>query len=169
PLPVSRLRVCGQLAEIRTEQLRFSLGEAREFFDGRLDAALPDRDVHQLLTRTEEWPAGLQLAALRLRDRADASSFIERFTEADWHIASYLCKKVRDSQDPRTREFLLYTSILNRMCAPLYDVLTQRADGEELINDIHQANLFLIPLDDERHWFRYHHLFGDLLRHELTV
>src|SRR5215471_15290007 len=169
PLPVSRLRVRSQLAEVRAEQLRFSLGEAREFFDGRLDAALPDRDVHRLLTRTEGWPAGLQLAALRLRDRADASGFIERFTGADWHIASYLCEEVLDSQDSRTREFLLYTSVLNRMCAPLCDVLTQRADGEELISDIHRANLFLIPLDDERRWFRYHHLFGDLLRHELTV
>src|SRR5262249_15181536 len=169
PLPVSRLRVRSQLAEVRAEQLRFSLGEAREFFDGRLDAALPDRDVHRLLTRTEGWPAGLQLAALRLRDRADASGFIERFTGADWHVASYLCEEVLDSQAPRTREFLLVTSVLNRMCAPLCDVLTQRADGEELISDIHRANLFLIPLDDERRWFRYHHLFGDLLRHELTV
>jgi len=169
PLPVSRLRVRSQLAEVRAEQLRFSLGEAKEFFDGRLDAALPDRDVHRLLTRTEGWPAGLQLAALRLRDRADASGFIERFTGADWHIASYLCEEVLDSQAPRTREFLLLTSILNRMCAPLCDVLTQRADGKELISDIHRANLFLIPLDDERRWFRYHHLFGDLLRHELTV
>jgi len=169
PLPVSRLRVRGQVAEVRAEQLRFSLGEAREFFDGRLDAALPDRDVHRLLTRTEGWPAGLQLAALRLRDRADPSGFIERFTGADWHIVSYLCEEVLDVQTPRVREFLLVTSVLNRMCAPLCDALTRRADGEELISDIHRANLFLMPLDDERRWFRYHHLFGDLLQHELRL
>ena len=159
----------GQLAEVRAEQLRFSLEEAREFFDGRLDAALPERDVHRLVTRTEGWAAGLQLTALRLRDRADPSGFIERFTGADWHIVSYLCDEVLDSQSPRVREFLLVTSVLNRMCAPLCDALTRRADGEELISDIHRANLFLTPLDDERRWFRYHHLFGDLLRHELTV
>jgi LuxR family maltose regulon positive regulatory protein len=169
PLPVSRLRVRGQLVEIRAEQLRFSLGEAREFFDGRLDAALPERDVYRLLARTEGWAAGLQLAALRLQNRTDPSGFIERFTGADWHIVSYLCDEVLDSQSPRIREFLLVTSILNRMCAPLCDALTQRADGAELISDIHGANLFLTPLDDERHWFRYHHLFGELLRHELNV
>jgi LuxR family maltose regulon positive regulatory protein len=169
PLPVSRLRVRGQLTEIRADQLRFSLSEAREFFDGRLDAALPERDVHRLLTRTEGWAAGLQLTALRLRDRADPSGFIERFTGADWHIVSYLCDEVLDSQAPRIRDFLLVTSVLNRMCAPLCDALTRRADGAELISEIHRANLFLTPLDDERRWFRYHHLFGDLLRHELTV
>ena len=169
PLPVSRLRVRGQLVEIRAEQLRFSLGEAREFFDGRLDAALPERDVHRLLARTEGWAAGLQLAALRLQDRTDPSGFIERFTGADWHIVSYLCDEVLDSQPPRIREFLLVTSVLNRMCSPLCDALTQRADGEELISDIHRASLFLIPLDDERRWFRYHHLFGELLRHELNL
>ena len=169
PLPVSRLRVRGQLAEIRAEQLRFSLDEAREFFDGRLDTALPEQDVHRLLARTEGWAAGLQLTALRLRDQADPSGFIERFTGADWHIVSYLCDEVLDSQSPRIREFLLVTSVLNRMCAPLCDALTRRADGEELIGEIHRANLFLTSLDDERRWFRFHHLFGDLLRHELTV
>jgi LuxR family maltose regulon positive regulatory protein len=169
PLPVSRLRVRGQLAEIRAQHLRFSLGEAQEFFNDRLDDPLPETDVHRLLTRTEGWPAGLQLAALRLQDRTDTSGFIERFTGADWHIVSYLCDEVLDIQTPRIREFLLVTSVLNRICPPLCDALTQRADGEELIGEIHRANLFLIPLDDERRWFRYHHLFGDLLRHELTL
>src|SRR5262249_29910515 len=141
----------------------------REFFDGRLDAALPEQDVHRLLTRTEGWAAGLQLAALRLRDRTDPSGFIERFTGADWHVVSYLCDEVLDSQAPRIREFLLVTSVLNRMCAPLCDALTGRGDGAELISEIHRANLFLTPLDDERRWFRYHHLFGDLLQHELSL
>jgi LuxR family maltose regulon positive regulatory protein len=169
PLPVSRLRVRGQVAEVRAEQLRFSLAEALEFFHARLGMALPESDVHRLVTRTEGWAAGLQLAALRLHDRNDPEEFIERFTGADWHIASYLCEEVLDVQPPRIRDFLLVTSVLNRMCAPLCDALTGRSDGEELIGDIHRANLFLITLDDERRWFRYHHLFGGLLRHELTL
>lgn len=168
PLPLSRLRVRGELAELRAEQLRFSLDEALEFFAGRLAAPLSEREVHRLLDRTEGWAAGLQLAALRLADRADPSAFIERFTGADWHIVNYLGDEVLISQPPRLREFLLVTSVLNRMCAPLCDALTGRDDGDELISEVNRANLFLIPLDDERHWFRYHHLFGGLLRHELA-
>jgi LuxR family maltose regulon positive regulatory protein len=168
PLPLSRMRVRGELAELRAEQLRFSLDEAREFFGGRLGTQLSEQDVHRLLARTEGWAAGLQLAALRLTDRSDPSAFIERFTGADWHIVNYLGEEVLTSQPPRVREFLLVTSVLNRMCAPLCDALTGRADGAELISEVNRANLFLIPLDDERHWFRYHHLFGGLLRHELA-
>jgi LuxR family transcriptional regulator, maltose regulon positive regulatory protein len=168
PLPLSRLRVREELAEVRAEDLRFSPGEALDFFSGRLGPLLSETDVLRLLTRTEGWAAGLQLAALRLRDRADPSAFIERFTGADWHIVNYLGEEVLASQTPGVREFLLETSILNRMCAPLCDALTGRADGAELISEIYRANLFLIPLDDERRWFRYHHLFGGLLRHELA-
>jgi LuxR family transcriptional regulator, maltose regulon positive regulatory protein len=168
PLPLSRLRVRGELGELRAEHLRFSLDEAREFFGGRLGTRLPEQDVHRLVARTEGWAAGLQLAALRLKDRADPSAFIERFTGADWHIVNYLGEEVLTSQPPRVREFLLVTSVLNRMCAPLCNALTGRADGAELIDEVNRANLFLIPLDDERHWFRYHHLFGGLLRHELA-
>ena len=168
PLQLSRLRVRGDLAELRAEDLRFSLDEALQFFRDRLGTELPERDVHKLLARTEGWAAGLQLAALRLSGRADPSGFIERFTGADWHIVNYLGEEVLTSQPPRVREFLLMTSVLNRMCAPLCNALTGRADGAELIGEIHRANLFLIPLDDERRWFRYHHLFGGLLRHELS-
>jgi len=168
PLPLSRLRVRGELAELRAEHLRFSLDEAREFFGGRLGTQLPEQDVYRLVARTEGWAAGLQLAALRLKDRTDPSAFIERFTGADWHIVNYLGEEVLTSQPPRVREFLLVTSVLNRMCAPLCNALTGRADGAELIDEVNRANLFLIPLDDERHWFRYHHLFGGLLRHELA-
>ena len=168
PLPLSRLRVREKLAEVRAEDLRFSPGEALEFFSGRLGPLLSERDVLRLLTRTEGWAAGLQLAALRLRDRADPSAFIERFTGADWHIVSYLGEEVLADQAPEVREFLLETSVLNRMCAPLCDALTGRADGAGLISEIYRANLFLIPLDDEHRWFRYHHLFGGLLRHELA-
>jgi LuxR family maltose regulon positive regulatory protein len=168
PLQLSRLRVRGELGELRAEHLRFSLDEAQEFFGGRLGTRLPEQDVHRLLARTEGWAAGLQLAALRLKDRADPSAFIERFTGADWHIVNYLGEEVLTSQPPRVREFLLVTSVLNRICAPLCNALTGRADGAELIDEVNRANLFLIPLDDELHWFRYHHLFGGLLRHELA-
>ena len=122
----------------------------------------------RVLARTEGWAAGLELAALQLRGRSDPAAFIERFTGADWHIVNYLGEEVLASQPPEVREFLLLTSVLNRMCAPLCDALTERTDGAELISEIYRANLFVIPLDDERRWFRYHHLFGGLLRHELA-
>ena len=167
-LPLSRLRVRGDLAELRAEDLRFSAAEALEFFSDRLGPQLSERDVLRVLARTEGWAAGLELAALQLRGRSDPAAFIERFTGADWHIVNYLGEEVLASQPPEVREFLLVTSVLNRMCAPLCDALTGRADGAELISEIYRANLFVIPLDDERRWFRYHHLFGGLLRHELA-
>jgi LuxR family transcriptional regulator, maltose regulon positive regulatory protein len=168
PLPLGRLRVRGDLAELRAEDLRFSAAEALDFFSGRPGPQLSEQDVLRLLARTEGWAAGLQLASLRLRGQADPAAFVERFTAADWHIVSYLGEEVLASQPPEIREFLLATSVLNRMCAPLCDALTGRADGAELISEIHRANLFVIPLDDEHRWFRYHHLFGGLLRHELA-
>jgi LuxR family transcriptional regulator, maltose regulon positive regulatory protein len=167
-LSLSRLRVRGDLAELRAEDLRFSAAEALDFFSDRPGLQLSEKDVLRLLARTEGWAAGLQLASLRLRGQADPAAFIERFTGADWHIVSYLGEEVLASQPPEVREFLLATSVLNRMCAPLCDALTGRADGAELLSEIYRANLFVIPLDDERRWFRYHHLFGGLLRHELA-
>ena len=167
-LPLSRRRVRGDLAELRAEDLRFSTAEALEFFSDRLGPQLSERDVLRVLARTEGWAAGLELAALQLRGRSDPAAFIERFTGADWHIVNYLGEEVLASQPPEVREFLLVTSVLDRMCAPLCDALTGRADGAELISEIYRANLFVIPLDDERRWFRYHHLFGGLLRHELA-
>ena len=167
-LPLSRLRVRGDLAELRAEDLRFSAAEALEFFTNRPGPQLSEPDVLRVLARTEGWAAGLQLAALQLRGRADPAAFIERFTGADWHIVNYLGEEVLASQPLAVREFLLVTSVLNRMCAPLCDALTGRADGAELISETYRANLFVIPLDDERRWFRYHHLFGGLLRHELA-
>jgi LuxR family maltose regulon positive regulatory protein len=168
PLPLSRLRVRGDLAELRADDLRFSAAEAVEFFSSRLGALLSEQDVLRLLARTEGWAAGLQLAALRLRDRPDRSDFIERLTGADWHIVNYLGEEVLATQPAEVRDFLLATSVLNRMCAPLCDALTGTADGTGLISEVYRANLFLVPLDDEHRWFRYHHLFGGLLRHELA-
>src|SRR5262249_33529025 len=161
PLPLSRLRVRGDLAELRAEDLRFSAGEAVEVFSSRLEGVGPLLSAHgvlRLLARTEGWAAGLQLAALRLRDRADPADFIERLTGADWHIVNYLGEEVLATQPREVREFLLVTSVLDRMCAPLCDALTERADGASLISEIYRANLFLVPLDDEHRSFRYHHL-----------
>jgi LuxR family maltose regulon positive regulatory protein len=167
-LPLGRLRVRGELAELRADDLRFSAAEALEFFSDRPGVRLSEHDVLRVLSRTEGWVAGLQLASLQLRGRADPAAFIDRFTGADWHIVNYLGEEVLASQTPEVREFLLVTSVLNRMCAPLCDALTGRSDGAELISEIYRANLFVIPLDDEHRWFRYHHLFGGLLRHELA-
>jgi LuxR family transcriptional regulator, maltose regulon positive regulatory protein len=167
-LPLSRLRVHGDLAELRAEDLRFSAAEALDFFSDRLGPQLSEQDVLRVLDRTEGWAAGLQLAALQLRGRADPAAIIERFTGADWHLVNYFGEEVLARQPPEVREFLLVTSVLDRMCAPLCDALTGRTDGAELISEIYRANLFVIPLDDERRWFRYHHLFGGLLRHELA-
>jgi LuxR family maltose regulon positive regulatory protein len=167
-LPLSRLRVRAEMTEIRADDLRFSAAEALDFFSDRPGPRLSEQDVLRLLARTEGWAAGLQLASLRLRDRADPAAFIEHFTGADWHVVGYLGEEVVAGQRPEVREFLLATSVLNRMCAPLCDALTGRADAAELLDEIYRANLFVIPLDDERRWFRYHHLFGGLLRHELA-
>jgi len=122
--------VRGGLAELRAEDLRFSAAEALEFFSDRPGPQLSERDVLRLLARTEGWAAGLQLAALRLHGRADPAAFIERFTGADWHIVSYLGEEVLASQPPEVREFLLLTSVLNRMCAPLCNALTRRPTAQ---------------------------------------
>lgn len=167
-LPLSRLRLSENLAELRTADLRFSAEEAVEFFCGRLGQQLSERDVLRVLARTEGWAAGLQLAALQLRGGADPATFLDRFTGADWHVGSYLGEEILAGQPPEVREFLLVTSVLNRMSASLCDALTGRTDGAELLGRIYRANLFVIALDDQRLWFRYHHLFGGLLRHELA-
>jgi LuxR family maltose regulon positive regulatory protein len=127
---------------LRADDLRFSAAEAVEFFGSRLGALLSEQDVLRLLARTEGWAAGLQLAALRLRDRPDRSDFIERLTGADWHIVNYLGEEVLATQPAEVRDFLLVTSVLNRMCAPLCDALTGRTDGTGLISEIYRANLF---------------------------
>jgi ATP-dependent transcriptional regulator len=168
PLPLSRLRVRGDLAELRADDLRFSAGEAVEFFSSRLGPLLSEQDVLRLLARTEGWAAGLQLAALRLRDRADPADFIERLTGADWHIVNYLGEEVLASQPaggPRVPAGDLGPQPHLRAAVRRAH---GRADGASLISEIYRANLFLVPLDDEHRWFRYHHLFGGLLRHELA-
>ncbi|HZC69303.1 MAG TPA: LuxR C-terminal-related transcriptional regulator [Jatrophihabitans sp.] len=172
PLPVSRLRVDGALAELRADLLRFTIDEAAELLSR--DAAGVDistQDVGRLVTRTEGWAAGLHLAALRLADlsgNAAPAEFIERFTGADRHVIDYLGEEVLATQPEHTRDFLLRTSVLNRISAPLASALTGQDDAARTLDDVYRANLFLAPLDDELRWFRYHHLFRDILRHELS-
>ncbi len=168
PLPLSRMRVRGDLVEVRADHLRFTVEEAADLLNRGLGLALSPNDVQRLVVRTEGWAAGLQLAALRLADRTDRSEFIERFTGADQHLVDYLGEEVLASQPEHVRDFLLRTSVLNRVCATLGDALTGRDDGAAVLGEIYRANLFLTPLDDEQVWFRYHHLFRGILRHELA-
>ncbi len=170
PLALSRRRVRGELVEVRADQLRFTRSEAAELLNDRLGLDLAAPDVDRLVARTEGWAAGLQLAAMRLRDHDpdDAVAFIDAFTGADSQVVDYLAEEVLDALPARQREFLLLTSVLGRFCARLCREVTGLDDAPELLAGLTRANLFVTPLDAEPRWFRYHHLFAGLLRHELT-
>ncbi|HEY4624565.1 MAG TPA: LuxR C-terminal-related transcriptional regulator [Blastococcus sp.] len=170
PLPVSRLRAAGQLVEIRAEQLRFTAEEAAGLLDRAAVAEVSSQEVERLVARTEGWAAGLQLAALRLAgpcDRQGRAAFIERFTGADRHIVDYLGEEVLTVLPQPVHDFLVQTSVLPRLCAPLADAVTGRADAVRMLDEIQRANLFLTALDNEGRWFRFHQLFRDLLQLEL--
>lgn len=173
PLTIGRLRLQGEVVEIRSDALHFTVAEAAELMRGRLREPLPEPDVRRLVERTEGWAAGLHLVALRLgglRPGAadDPSAFIARFTGADRHVVDYLGEEVLAGQDPSTLDFLLRTAVLSRLCAPLCAAVTGRADSARVLDEIERANLFLTPLDDEHRWLRYHQLFRDILLHELN-
>lgn len=167
PLPLSRLRANGRLTEIRAEHLRFDQEEAARFLNDVMGLALGPQQVAALEARTEGWIAGLQLAALSMRGRQDTNTFIQAFTGSHRYIVDYLVEEVLNLQDEPVRDFLLKTSILERMTGALCDALTNRGDGQATLEKIAAANLFLIPLDDQRIWYRYHHLFRDLLLNRL--
>ncbi len=167
PLPLARLRARGQLAELRVTDLRFTLGEAGELLRAAVGHDLPDQVVAALEERTEGWVAGLQLAALSLRGHADVARFVAEFSGSHRYVLDYLAEEVLDRQSEQLRTFLLETSVLDRLSGPLCDALTGRTDGQELLESAERANLFLLPLDEERRWWRYHHLFADLLRARL--
>jgi len=168
PLPLPRLRARGEMLEFRAPELRFDAAEAEELLCAALGDTLDEADVGRLVQRTEGWPAGLYLAALSLSGRDDPSGFIEAFAGDDRHIVDYLGGEVLDGLDPKTREFLLRTSILERVSGQLCDYVLESSDAAERLLAIERANLFLVALDDRREWYRYHHLFADLLRHELA-
>ena len=170
PLPLlPRMRSQGQLTELRAADLSFSTDETASFFKQSLDLQLSARDLQLLETRTEGWVAGLQLAALSLQGRKDPSDFIKGFKGDNRYIADYLTEEVLSRQSEELRNFLLQTSILGRLCGPLCDAVTDQTNCRQTLNDLENANLFVIPLDDERCWYRYHHLFGDLLEQRLRT
>lgn len=169
PLPLPRLRVRRQLAEIRAADLRFTEEEAAEFLNQLMGLNLTAESVAALERRTEGWIAGLQLAALSLRGRADATTFIAAFAGDDRHVVDYLMEEVVACQPPDVQAFLLHTSLLNRLNAPLCAALLAEPirSSQAMLERLDAANLFLIPLDTQRGWYRYHHLFADLLRYRL--
>lgn len=169
PLPLPRLRARGQLTEVRATDLRFTPTEAAEFLEGVMGLKLPAEDVALLETRTEGWIAGLQLAALSVQDHQDAGSFIRSFTGSHHFVLDYLLEEVLQRQLESVQTFLLRTSILERLCGPLCDAVLQdsAASGQKILEATERANLFIVPLDGERRWYRYHPLFADLLRQRL--
>lgn len=166
-LPIARLRVRGELTEVRAADLRFTDVEAARFLNEATGHDLPAADLSALGARTEGWIASLQLAALSLRGRTDTSGFIAGFTGTDRYVVDYLVEEVLDREPPDVRDFLLSTSILDRLCGPLCDALTMAQGGEQKLASLERRNLFIVPLDDQRHWYRYHHLFSDVLRANL--
>lgn len=167
PLPLATLRARGELAEVRGQELRFSENETTELLNDQLRMNLGAGEVAQLWERTEGWAAALHLAALSLRGRDDPAEFIAAFAGDDRHLVDYLGAEVLASLTDDVRTFLLRTSILDRLSGPLCDAITDARGSSAMLAEIERSNLFLLPLDTKRKWYRYHHLFADLLRHEL--
>ena len=168
PLPLARLRARRQIVELRADDLRFTPEEVVTFLNDTMGLGLSAEDIRTLETRTEGWIAGLQLAALSLQGRADASSFIRAFSGSHRYVLDYLAEEVLTRQPEQVSSFLLQTSILERLSGPLCDaVLGDRENSQSLLEHLEKANLFIVPLDEERRWYRYHHLFADALRNRL--
>jgi LuxR family maltose regulon positive regulatory protein len=182
PIPLSRLRAQDQLVDIRISQLRFTLDEITAFLNEVMGLGLSSADIASLERRTEGWIAGLQLAALSMKGSDDAHSFVSAFTGSHHYIVDYLVEEVLRLQPESLRSFLLRTSVLERMCAPLCDAVLADQEPKEKSSDetqfstlnsqatlesLERANLFIIPLDNERRWYRYHHLFADMLNRRL--
>src|SRR5215831_19339452 len=168
PLPLARLRARGQLAELRAADLRFNPEEAAALLAGAVPG-LPGAAVAALVARTEGWAAGLQLAGLSLRGQADAAGLVAAFSGSHRFVLDYLTDEVLDGQTEQVRAFLLDTSVLERLSGALCDAVTGRAGSQAMLQDIERAGLFLVPLDEVRGWWRYHHLFADLLRARLQA
>ena len=179
PLPLARLRARNQLVEIRAAQLRFTQDEISLFLNEIMGLELPLGDIVALETRTEGWIAGLQLASLALQATAAQGSepvhgFLSAFTGSHYYIMDYLVEEVLRLQGDAVRSFLLQSSILERMCAALCEAVieadpTQPLQGQAMLETLEKMNLFIVPLDGERRWYRYHHLFADVLKHRLGV
>ncbi len=166
-LPLARLRVRGQLTELRAADLRFTPAEAADFLNRVMTLNLSVADIAALENRTEGWIAGLQLAALSMQGRSDTATFIQAFTGSHRFVLDYLMEEVLQRQPERVRNFLLQTAILDRLSGPLCDSVTECDDGRSLLETLERDNLFIVPLDDRRQWYRYHHLFADVLQARL--
>ncbi|MGB3061306.1 MAG: LuxR C-terminal-related transcriptional regulator [Anaerolineae bacterium] len=168
-LPLARLRARGHSTELRAADLRFTPAEAADFLNQVMGLHLSAEDIAALETRTEGWIAGLQLAALSMRGYQDAASFIKSFTGSHHFVLDYLIEEVLQQQSESIQTFLLRTSILDRLCGLLCDAVlcSPSVSGQETLEYLERANLFIVPLDNERWWYRYHHLFGELLRQRL--
>jgi LuxR family transcriptional regulator, maltose regulon positive regulatory protein len=166
-LPLARWRARGQMTELRAADLRFTASEAAEFLNQVMNLDLSAEDVTALETRTEGWIAGLQLAALSIQGRSDATDFIQAFTGSNRFVLDYLVEEVLQRQPQRARSFLLRTAILDKLCGPLCDAVTGQKQGKGTLERLERGNLFVVPLDDEREWYRYHHLFADVLQAHL--
>ncbi len=173
PLPLARLRSRGELLELRATDLRFTPGEADALLNQVMGLGLGPPQVAALETRTEGWAVGLQLAALSARGRAGdpagIGSFVEAFTGSHRFVLDYLVEEVLDHQPDDVRRFLLDTAVLEQMTGGLCDALTGLSDGQQRLDALERANLFVVPLDDHRYWYRYHHLFADALRARLRA
>jgi len=167
PLALPRLRARGQLVELRAGDLRFTRDEVAAFLSRMVGLELSTDEVTALESCTEGWGAGLRLAALSLQGREELRAFITSFSGSHRYVLDYLAEEVLHQQPERVQSFLLETSLLDRMSAGLCDAVTQGLDGQAMLERLEQANLFLIPLDDERRWYRYHHLFAEFLRDRL--
>jgi LuxR family maltose regulon positive regulatory protein len=167
PLSLARLRARGQMAELHATDLRFTPDEAAAFLGDAMDLDLSADDVAALEGVTEGWIAALQLAALSMRERKDASGFIRSFSGSHRDVFDFLAEEVLERQPERVQSFLLETSILGSLSGPLCDALTGRDDGQRMLEELDRENLLVVPLDDERYWYRYHHLFGEFLRSRL--
>jgi LuxR family transcriptional regulator, maltose regulon positive regulatory protein len=167
PFPLARMRVQAELAELRVGELQFTHEEASELLNGSMSLDLATEDVARLAEQTEGWAAGLVLAGLSLRGGPDSSGFIAAFSGGDRHVADYLVAEVLERQPEELREFLLRTSVLERLSGPLCDAVLETQGSAELLRELEASNLFVVALDDRRQWYRYHQLFADLLRLQL--
>ena len=166
-LPLARLRVRSQLTEVRAADLRFTPAEAADFLNRTMGLNLRDADIAALEARTEGWIAGLQLAALSMQGRAGSAGFIQAFAGSHRFVLDYLVAEVLDRQPERVRTFLLQTAILERLTGALCDAVTAQDGGRAMLESLERTNLFVAPLDDQRQWYRYHHLFADVLQTHL--
>jgi LuxR family maltose regulon positive regulatory protein len=167
PLPLARLLARGHLTKLSAADLMFTPEEAVVFLNEAMGVDLSSEDVAALEERTEGWVAGLQLAALSMQGRQDIPDFVAAFAGSNHYILDYLGEEVLRKQSENIQSFLLETSVLDRLSGPLCDAVTGRDDGRATLEDLERANLFLVPLDDDRRWYRYHHLFSDFLRERL--